>query len=104
MKCSIFRRSASLVTAITLASPLLFARPCWADPDAAALPWDGALIAIQKMLIGTVAPAAIGLAFSTAVILYALGGHDEQAGRLFGCGLGSCIALAVVHLLNYVLP
>jgi hypothetical protein len=38
------------------------------------------------------------------VILYALGGHDEQAGRLFGCGLGGCIALAVVHLLNYVLP
>jgi hypothetical protein len=30
------------------------------------------------MLIGTVAPAAIGLAFSGAVILYALGGHDKE--------------------------
>ena len=59
---------------------------------------------MQNMLIGTVAPAAIGLAFSAAVIIYALGGHDELAGRLFGSGLGGCIALAVVYLLDYVLP
>lgn len=104
MKCTILRRTASLVAAITLASPLLFTTPCWADPYAAALPWDGALIAMHNMLIGTVAPAAIGLAFSAAVIIYALGGHDELAGRLFGSGLGGCIALAVVYLLDYVLP
>ncbi len=104
MKCKILRRTVSLVTAITLTSPLLFTRPCWADPSAAALPWDGALIAMQNMLIGTVAPAAIGLAFSAAVIIYALGGRDEQAGRLFGSALGGSIALVVVKLLDFVRP
>jgi hypothetical protein len=104
MKCTIPLRIASLVTAITIASPLLFTRPCSADPYAAALPWDGGPIAMQNMLIGTVASAAIVLAFSAAVILYALGGRDEQAGRLFGSALGGCISLVVVHLLNYVLP
>jgi len=64
--------------------------------------WDQTLIALQNMLVGTVAPAAIGFAFTGAVVLYALGGHHEQAGRLFGSGLGGCIALAIVHLLNYV--
>ena len=38
------------------------------------------------------------------LILYALGGRDEQAGRLFGSAIGGCIALAIVYLLNYVLP
>src|SRR5260370_3945480 len=76
------------------------ASPSWAA--AAALPWDQTLIALQNMLVGTVAPAAIGFAFTGAVVLYALGGHHEQAGRLFGSGLGGCIALAIVHLLNYV--
>jgi uncharacterized membrane protein YeaQ/YmgE (transglycosylase-associated protein family) len=56
------------------------------------------------MLIDTVAPAAIALAFIGAVILYALGRHDEQAGRLVGSGIGGCVALVIVHLLNYVLP
>jgi len=55
------------------------------------------------MLISQVAPAAIALAFSGAVILYALG-NNKQAGRLAGSGIGGCIALVVVHLLNYVLP
>jgi hypothetical protein len=83
MKCAILRRTASLVTAITLASPLLFTRPCWADPYAAALPWDGALIAMQNMLIGTVAPAVSGLPsvpprFSTrlAVATHRPGGYS----------------------------
>ncbi len=49
----------------------------------AALPWDRTLTATQDMLIGTVAPAAIGLAFSGAGILYTLGGYDIEAGRLF---------------------
>jgi hypothetical protein len=56
------------------------------------------------MLIDTVAPAAIALAFSGAVILYALAGHNKQAGRLVESGIGGCIALAILHLLNYVLP
>jgi hypothetical protein len=50
------------------------------------------------------APAIVVLAFASAGLLYALGGHDEQARRLLGSGIGGCIALVVVHLLNYVLP
>lgn len=76
--------------------------PCQAAT--AALPWDQTLIALQDMLISTVAPAAIAFALISAVILYALGGHDKQAGRLAGSGIGGCIALALVYLLNYVLP
>ncbi len=78
------------------------AAPCWAAT--AALPWDYTLIALQDMLITYIAPAAIGLALSAAIVLYALGGRDEQAGRLFGSALGGGIALAVVKLLNCVLP
>jgi hypothetical protein len=59
---------------------------------------------MQDVLIGTVAPAAIGLALTAAAMLYALGGCDKQAGRLVGSGIGGCVALAVVHLLNYLLP
>jgi hypothetical protein len=88
--------------AIGVAVMALFPAPCWAAT--AELPWDQTLIACQDMLISTVAPAAIALVFSGAVILYALGGHEKQAGRLVGSGIGGCIALVVVHLLNYVLP
>lgn len=86
------------------AAALLVLRPapCWAA--ATELPWDQTLLALQNMLVGTVAPAAIGFAFAGSVVLYALGGHDKQAGRLAGSGIGGCIALVVVHLLNYVLP
>jgi len=62
---------------------------------------DGVL---QNFLIASMAPVIIVLAFASAGILYALGGHDEQARRLLGSGIGGCIALVVVHLLNYVLP
>lgn len=87
-----------------LAASLVVLRPATCGAAVAALPWDQTLIAFQDMLISTVAPAAIALAFSGAVVLYALGGHDKQAGRLVGSGIGGCIALVVVHLLNYVLP
>jgi hypothetical protein len=59
---------------------------------------------MQDMLVDPVAQAAIALAFSGALILYALAGHNKQAGRLVGSGIGGCIALAIIHLLNYVLP
>ena len=75
-------------------SSLAALRPslCWAAT--AALPWDQTLLvfaghAHQHL----VAPAAIALAFSSAVVLYALGGHDKEAGRLVGAGIGGCIAL-----------
>jgi hypothetical protein len=84
--------------AVTSLSPA----PCQAAT--AALPWDLTLLALQDLLISYVASAAIGLALSGAIVLYMLGGRDEQAGRLFGSALGGCIALTVVKLLNYVLP
>jgi hypothetical protein len=87
-----------------LAASLLFLQPMRCNAAVASLPWDHTLVALQDMLVAIVAPAAIGLAFTGAAILYALGGHDEQAGRLFGAGIGGCLALAVVYLLNYVLP
>ena len=82
------------------ATVLSFPTPCGATTNS--LPWDQTLLALQNMLVTTIAPTAISFAFAGAVILYGLGGHDEQAGRLLGSGLGGCIALAIVHLLNYV--
>ena len=76
--------------------------PCWAGTPA--LPWDRTLIVLQDALSTYIAPATIGLALSGAIVVYVLGGRDQQAGRLFGSALGGCIALAVVKLLNYVLP
>jgi hypothetical protein len=87
-----------VTTAVTSFSPAPW------QAATAALPWDLTLLALQDMLISIVAPTAIALAFCSAVILYALGGHDKQAGRLFGSALGGCIALTVVKLLNYLLP
>jgi hypothetical protein len=75
---------------------------CQAAP--ATLPWDYTLIALQNMLTSYIAPVAIGLALSGAIVLYALGDSGKQGRRLFGSALGGCIALAIVHLLNYVLP
>jgi hypothetical protein len=91
-----------LFVTVAIATALYLPVPCWAAT--ATLPWDYTLIALQDMLITYIAPAAIGLAISGALALYALGGRDEQAGRLFGSALGGCIALALVYLLNYVLP
>jgi hypothetical protein len=91
-----------LFVTVAIATAWSLPRPCWAAT--AALPWDYTLIALQDMLVSYIAPAAIGLALTAAVVLYTLGGRDEQAGRLFGSALGGCIALAVVYLLNYVLP
>jgi hypothetical protein len=87
-----------LATATTLAQPM----PC--QVATAVLPWDQTLTAIQDMLISTVAPAAIALGFAGAAMLYALGGCDKQAGRLAGSAIGCCIAIGIVHLLNYALP
>jgi hypothetical protein len=87
-----------------VATSLLLLLPATCHAAVALLPWDQTLLALEDMLISTVAPAAIGLAFAGAAILCALGGHDKQARRLFGAGIGCCFALAVVYLLDYVLP
>ena len=98
MEARLLRLSIGMALAVMAFSPA----SCWAAT--AALPWDQTLNALQDTLITDIAPAAIGLALSGAIVLYLLGGRDQQAGRLFGSALGGCIALAVVKLLNYVLP
>jgi type IV secretory pathway VirB2 component (pilin) len=87
---------------VTLATATALSLPAPCQAATAALPWDCTLMALQDMLTGYIAPAAIGLALSGSIVLYALGGRDEQAGRLFGSALGGCIALAIVYFLNYV--
>jgi hypothetical protein len=104
MKRSFPRTAIRLVTAGVTTALLLPSNPCWAAPTAGELPWDRTLIVLQNFMIDSMAPAIVVLAFVLAGILYALGGHDKQAGRLVGSGIGGCIALVVVHLLNYVLP
>ncbi len=104
MKRSFPRTSIRLVTTAVASAFLLSAGPCLAGPTADGLPWDRTLIVLQNFMIDSMAPAIIVLAFALAGILYALGGYDEQARRLAGSGIGGCIALLVVHLLNYVFP
>ncbi len=89
---------------LTLGAATALSLPVPCHASTAALPWDTTLIALQDIQITYVGPAAIGLALSGAIVLYALGGRNQQAGRLFGSALGGCIALAIVYLLNYVLP
>lgn len=102
MKQALQQPAFGFLTVALTAALLLGAGPCLAAQTTAGLPWDYTLIALQGMLSAYIAPAAIGLALSGAIVLYALGGRDEQAGRLFGSALGGCIALAIVHFLNYV--
>jgi len=92
----------TISTTIAAATALFCADPCQAA--ATALPWDYTLFALQDIFISYIAAAAIGLAISGAIVLYALGGCDEQAGRLLGSALGGGIALGIVYLLNYILP
>src|SRR6266851_2142211 len=91
-----------LFVILTTSTAVCLRAPCQAAT--AVLPWDRTLTAVQDMLIDTVAPAAIALAFSGAVILYVLAGPNKQAVRLVGSGIGGCVAPVIVHLLNYVLP
>jgi hypothetical protein len=104
MKRSFPRTAIRLVTAGVTTALLLPSSPCWAAPTAGGLPWDRTLMVLQNFMIDSMAPAIIVLAFALAGILYALGGYDKQARRLAGSGIGGCVALVVVHLLNYVLP
>ena len=75
---------------------------CWATTGA--LPWDQTLITLQDILIGPVAHAVIALAFIGSGFLYAVGGYDKQAGRLAASGIGGCLALSALRLLNSVFP
>lgn len=65
---------------------ILFAQgsPCFAA-SAGALPWDQTLTALQDIIAGPVAHAAIVLNFACSAILYALGSR-QFAGRLLAGG------------------
>ena len=49
---------------------------CWAATGA--LPWDQTLVTLQDILVGTVAHAAIALAFIGAGLLHAAGGTTSK--------------------------
>ena len=97
MKAAPAKKLSSMVGTAALVSV-----PASCQAATAMLPWDYTLFALQDMLLHTIAPWAVGCAFAGSVVLYAIGAHDKQAGRLFGSGIGGCVALAVVHLLNYI--
>jgi len=92
-----------LIAACAATLLALRAEPSWAAQYAGALPWDQTLGAIQDMLVGPVAHAAIALNFAMSAILYAIGSH-QRAGRLLAGGLAACAALIAVHLLTYLAP
>jgi type IV secretory pathway VirB2 component (pilin) len=81
----------------------LRAEPSWGAQCAGALPWDQTLGAIQDILVGPVAHAAIALNFTLSAILYAIG-SERRAGRLLAGGLAACAALIAVNLLTYLSP
>jgi hypothetical protein len=64
---------------VTLATATALPLPAPCQAATAALPWDQTLIALQAGLIGTVAPAAIGLAFQRGG--YSLRGWRARQGR-----------------------
>ena len=86
------------------ATSLAALRPSLCRAATGALPWDQTLLALQDIVVGPVAHAAIMLAFICSGILYAVGGYDKQAGRLAASGIGGCLALGVIRLLNFVFP
>jgi len=81
----------------------LRAEPSWAAQYADALPWDQTLGAIQDILVGPVAHAAIALNFALSAILYAIGSH-QRAGRLLAGGLVAFAALMAVQFMTFLFP
>jgi len=92
-----------LIAACAAALFALRAEPSWAAPYAGVLPWDQTLGAIQDMLIGPVAHAAIALSLALSAILYAIGSYP-RAGRLLAGGVAAWAALIAVHVLTYLSP
>jgi len=92
-----------LVAGCAAALFALRAQPSWAAQYAGALPWDQTLGAIQDILVGPVAHAAIALNFAFSAFLYAVGSH-QRAGRLLAGGLAACAALIAVRLLTFLSP
>lgn len=97
-------RPAFTLLIVNMATPLMaLCSPCFAADSAGALPWDQTLTALQDILVGPVAHAAIILNFSCSAILFALGSR-QFAGRLLAGGFASCAALIAVRFLTYLFP
>jgi type IV secretory pathway VirB2 component (pilin) len=77
--------------------------PCFAAAGTGALPWDQTLTALQDIIAGPMAHAAIVLNFACSAILYALG-NRQFAGRLLAGGFASSAALIAVRFLTYLFP
>lgn len=92
-----------LVAVCAAAVLALRAEPSWATQYAGALPWDQTLCAIQDMLVGPVAHAAIALNFALSAILYAIG-SQQRAGRLLAGGLVAFAALMSVQFMTFLFP
>ncbi len=88
----------SMITAL-----LVQGSPCFAATSAGALPWDQTLTALQDIIAGPLAHAAIVLNFACSAILYALGSR-QFAGRLLVGGFASSAALIAVRFLSYLFP
>jgi hypothetical protein len=67
---------------ITLATATAVSLPVHCQAATAVLPWDRTLTVMQDMLIDTVAPASIALAFTGAVI-FLRARRVRQTGRSF---------------------
>jgi type IV secretory pathway VirB2 component (pilin) len=89
---------------VCIASALALIRPTACLATSGDLPWDHTLVTLQDILIGPVAHVAIALVFIGAGLLYAVGGYDKQAGRLAASGIGGCLALGMIRLLNFLFP
>jgi type IV secretory pathway VirB2 component (pilin) len=99
-----FHRPAFIPLIVSMTAALLLqGRLCLAATNASVLPWDQTLTALQDVLLGPVAHAAIVLNFACSAILYALGSR-QFAGRLLAGGFASCLALIAVRFLSYVFP
>ena len=81
----------------------LRAEPSWAAQYAGVLPWDQTLGAIQDMLVGPLAHAAIVLNFTLSAIQYAIGSH-QRAGRLLAGGVAAYAALMAVQFITFLFP
>jgi type IV secretory pathway VirB2 component (pilin) len=102
MKKASHRPAFTLPIVSMTAALLLEGRPCFAATSAG-LPWDQTLTALQDILLGPLAHAAIVLNFACSAILYALGSR-QFAGRLLAGGFASCAALIAVRFLSYLFP
>lgn len=96
-------RTRYLLPAASAAATVFNPSHGWAA-DAAVLPWDYTLNAIQNFVAGPLAHLVIAVAAICAVLGFALGGDSELMRRFAKAVIGTGIALLAVWLLNYLAP